>query len=83
MKGPSGRGRFDLRRHWLCPVCQAKRWTGGHVVNLRCPRCAAHHPPRETWMHLVEEPRPGNAPAKEALRPTPEADSSEQVPLAP
>jgi hypothetical protein len=56
MKGPGGRFKYDLRRHWQCPVCHARRWTGGHVVTLRCPRCAAHDPPRESWMQLVETP---------------------------
>jgi hypothetical protein len=79
VKGPSGRARFDLRRHWLCPVCQAKRWTGGHIVNLRCPRCAAHNPPRETWMHLVEVPRPASVAAKGAPPPAPEENSDTKV----
>src|SRR4051812_33000125 len=77
VKGPAGRFKYDLHRHWQCPVCNARRWTGGHVVNLHCPRCAGHNPPRETWMQLVETAR--KAPPRKNGTP-PEAQPPEAQP---
>jgi hypothetical protein len=54
MKGPAGRLRIEVRRLWLCPVCQRTERTGGHVVQLVCDCLAGKDPPRQTWMTLVE-----------------------------
>jgi hypothetical protein len=78
MKGPAGRIKFDLRRWWHCPVCHAKRWTGGHVTSLRCPRCAAHDPPRETWMTPTDP-----APRKMVQLPEPSPAVTEPPPEPP
>src|SRR5687768_12689008 len=54
VKGPPARSRYDVRRAWECPQCQHKRWTGGQVVNLLCPKCRSAQPPKVVWMRLIE-----------------------------
>ena len=72
MKGPAGRARLDVRRVWLCPVCQRTERTGGHIVQLRCDCLGNNDPPRHTWMTLVEAEKKKKGPAVE---PPPELSS--------
>jgi hypothetical protein len=72
MKGPAGRLRLDVRRVWLCPVCQRTERTGGHIVQLRCDCLASNDPPRQTWMTLVgPEPKKKELTGDAPVEPTP------------
>jgi hypothetical protein len=55
MKGPSGRGKFDVRRRWECPNCKRRAYTSGQVVNLACDCGDRLIPERTIWMCLLEE----------------------------
>src|SRR5262249_58592800 len=48
VKGPSGRLKFDVRRHWRCPRCGRQEASSGKVVVRRCPKCQ-----EPTWMVLL------------------------------
>lgn len=54
MKGPGGRGKFDVRRVWECPACHRLERSGGNVVNRLCP--CQHQVPQaqQVWMNLIE-----------------------------
>lgn len=58
MKGPYHRLKFDLRRHWVCPVCQHHSHTPGHVTSCMC-RCQLQvEPAARRFMKLVEDVEP-------------------------
>ena len=56
MKGPSGRGRFQIRRRWLCKTCGRARETAGSVTFLICDQCVVVEGQAAQWMELIEEP---------------------------
>lgn len=57
MKGPSGRLKFDVRRHWQCLRCQHQERLHARIVHRQCPKCSpAGEAP--AWMTLIEEMRP-------------------------
>lgn len=56
MRGPSGRGKYVVRRTWECPACKRRAFTSGKVVHLACTCAPPDMPPQ--WMRLVDEPKP-------------------------
>lgn len=65
MKGPGNRLKFSVVRVWECPVCHRRDRTGGDVVSRVCHCLAKRDPPQQTWMKLIEEPRPRAQPAEQ------------------
>ena len=85
MKGPGSRLKFDMRRHWECPVCHRREWTSGEVVNHACTCTGTPDGATTVWMRLIEpkasHQTPLIAPALES--PPPEVDRSQCVPSIP
>src|SRR5262249_43405982 len=58
IKGPSARTRFNVRRVWVCPLCQRQEWTLGKIVHKHRPACLNHkETPAAVSMHLIEAQR--------------------------
>lgn len=56
MKGPYERLKYDLRRRWECPRCEATERRGGEFTYVFCERCAEDGSP--TPMRLADEGGP-------------------------
>ncbi len=61
MKGRGKVADLEVCRVWACPACGRKARTAGAVVNLACTCGDEEVPPRQVWMHLVED-RPRHRP---------------------
>lgn len=82
MKGPFGRVRLNVNRHWKCPRCGLEASSPGTVVWMTCS-CRSmtgdDAPEEPAWMTYLEEKRPRNAVRFDAAVPIVELAASEFV----
>ena len=55
MKGPYERIKYDLRRVWICPVCNHQERTDGNIASKLCKCQFSQSPTKQLWMKLVED----------------------------